>query len=169
MGLFWRVFSFLLVGFYCFLAYSVDGALTKNFTFITVIHYSIKSWRTWWNQWFCKALELTFKTKSLNNFQCGSLCEQTASSKQSVVPGCRHRLQGGQKLHGYFCIDFPKFLAKGVCTLQCRPQVPQLPQPWQRKLSLMHQSLSHPGPLTAPPFLPHQLPTPYSLSPLPLV
>lgn len=44
VGLFWRVFSFLSVGFYFFLAYSFDGILFKNFIFIAVVHYSIKSW-----------------------------------------------------------------------------------------------------------------------------
>lgn len=34
------------------------------------------------------------------------------------VPGYRCRLEGVQKLHSYFCIDFSKFLGRGGCTLQ---------------------------------------------------
>lgn len=45
-GAFLEGFSFLFIDFYCFLGYYVDIILTKNFTFITVIHYSIKGWRT---------------------------------------------------------------------------------------------------------------------------
>ena len=42
-------------------------------------------------------------------------------NKQQVargVPGYRYGLEGVQKLHNYFCIDFSKFLGRGACTLQ---------------------------------------------------